>query len=281
MNIIVASDFQVGSTLALWPENGRVSEGGGYTLNSVQKWLWECYLHMLQAVGKIKPDVLVLDGDLIQGNPPRDKQLVSANLSIQARASYQLLAPLRSLAGKMYVIRGTGFHDGACAETSEMLTERLDAVRCSASGEASWWELWLDMGGPVAHFAHTVGMTRVSYGLGTAPLRDALTLIEELRRYSAQTPDLRVIVRAHRHKYSHIAIAGGVHALVCPCWQMRAEYSYAKGIAMLPDIGWLWLEWDGSDLLVRARLYGYPSPHVEEVNASGGTDSYPNIVYAG
>ena len=95
------------------------------------------------------------------------------------------------------------------------------------------------------------------------PLRDLLLFMAELVRFGG--PKVRVIVRSHRHRYIHIDAPPDLHAIVTPAWQLRTAFSYKRASSMLPQIGYVLLEAEGDDILVRKRLFKLPETKVETV----------------
>ena len=87
------------------------------------------------------------------------------------------------------------------------------------------------------------------------------------RWYKGEAPNLRLFVRAHRHRCMGVFIAPDIHAWTAPAWQLRTAYAYQKSIVTLPHIGYLLVEWDGKDIVVKPRLYKIPLPHVEVIDA--------------
>lgn len=268
LRILVLSDTHVGSTVGVWPGEHRVEGGGTYRANEYQQWLHRCWRDMLKEAKRRRPDVLVLNGDIIQGTNPRDGQLITNKTDIQQAAAYELLAPLRACCGRMYYVRGTEWHEGKAAEFVEALAQNLDATRDPASGQWSWWELYLRAGDDVLHFAHHIGTSSVPWYEATVPLRDALMQLAELNRFFGSTaPNLRLMVRSHRHRYIHVSAPPDLQALVTPAWQLKTAFAHKKASAMLPQIGYVWIEADGGDLVVKPRIYALPGLHVEEVTS--------------
>ena len=269
----IISDLHVGSTVGLWPGRHRVEGGGSYEANVMQQWLLECWNHAREEIASLKPDVLILNGDAIQGFNPRDGQLITSKIDIQQAAAYELLAPLRESVGAMYYVRGTEWHEGAAADNVEMLARLLDCTVDPSSGQSSWWELFLALGPaadggepPVAHFAHHVGMSSVPWYEATVPLRDALMELAELWRfYGADAPNLRLIGRSHRHRVIHVQAPPDLQVFVTPAWQLKTAFVHKKASAMLPQVGWCLFEYDGSDIVVKARIYRLPQLHIETV----------------
>jgi len=222
---------------------------------------------MVGEIAQMRPSPTVfLVGDPVQGISDRDGMLVTTKTDIQANAAFELLKPIRDAIGQkpFYMIRGTEWHEGKAAENVEQLAEKLGAKRDPASGQSTWWEIYYDIGGPVIHFAHHVGKSSVAWYEATVPLRDLLMQVAELTRFfEDRAPNMKMAVRAHRHRYVHIDVPPDLHAVVCPAWQLKTGFGYKVAHAMLPQIGYVVIEWDGKDLTVKPRLFQLPPVHVE------------------
>jgi hypothetical protein len=268
---VVLSDGHVGSTVGLWPGSHPIEGGGLYSCNEYQLWLAKCWEEMLAEVRAMRPrPVIIFNGDAIQGVNYKDGQLVTPNINIQVEAALKLYAPLRESASRWYQIRGTEWHEGKASEHVELLASRLGAEKDPASGQWSWWELYLDLepggGGPVAHFAHHVGMSSVPWYEATVPLRDALLELAELWRfYGENAPNVRMVVRSHRHRNIYVVAPPDIHVFVTPAWQLKTAFSYKKASSMLPQIGYVVVEWDGQEIVVKSRIFPLPGLHVEVV----------------
>lgn len=280
--MVVLSDLHVGSTVGLWPGAHRVEGGGEYRANVYQQWLMECWGQMLAEVASFRPrPIVVVNGDSIQGVNYKDGQLITNKVDVQVRAAFVLLEPLRKLAREFYMVRGTEWHEGKSAEHVEGLAESLRAKPDPSSGQFTWWEIYLglpslaEMGGdgdaeqehkPVIHFAHHVGVSSVPWYEATVPLRDTLMLLAELARfYGDRAPDVRMVVRSHRHRFIYVLAPPDIHVAVTPAWQLKTAFAHKKASSMVPEIGYFVVEWDGQDLVVKPRIYALPDQHVEVV----------------
>lgn len=263
--VVVLSDLHVGSVYGLWPGTHKIEGGGDYSASVFQAWLWQCWQRMLDEVEGLSPapDV-ILNGDAIQGVNKRDGELCAANTGTQVKVAAAVLKRLRAAARRFYMVRGTEWHDGAAAEDLELLATGLKAQVDPQTEMSSWWELYYDIGGPVIHFAHHVGCSSVPWYEATVPLRDTLLQMSELHRfYGDRAPNLRMVVRSHRHRNIEVKAPPDIHAVVTPAWQLKNAFGYKKAASMLPQIGYLIIEWDGQDLMVRDRIFDLPELHVE------------------
>ena len=263
--ILVFNDTHVGSTVGLWPGAHRVEGGGQYLANKYQLWLRECWDELLAEVqGFDEPPIVVMNGDAIQGTSYRDGELITNKTDIQVDAACALFQPLRDMSERWFQIRGTEWHEGKASEFVEGMAKRLDAVQDPATKQWSWWELYLDVGGPVIHFAHHVGVSSVPWYEATVPLRDTLMQLAELDRfYGPRAPNVRMVVRSHRHRHIYVLAPPDIHVLVTPAWQLKTAFAHKKASGMLPQIGYVIIEWDGTDLTVKPRIFDLPDLHVE------------------
>ncbi len=270
--VLAVSDLHAGSSVGLWPPGITGHNGTPLPQNPYQEWLYKCWQAMLKEAKERKPDAVVVVGDPLQGGRGKDAQSTSQRGDLQFRAAKALLEPLVQpmikRGGKLYVVAGTEWHDGPGAENVEVLAEALGAVKDSETDQYSRWELWLKMceqdSSPVVHFTHHIGVSGVPWGEATAPLRDLHILLGELARsFKDQAPNVKLIVRAHRHRMIYVQAPPDIGALVLPGWQLRTSYVYKKASAMLPQLGYAWIEWDGSDLVVKPRMFDLPALRTE------------------
>lgn len=262
--VVVFSDLHVGSVVGLWPHRHAIEGGGKYEENVYQQWLLSCWHEAMKEVADLKPKpVVVLNGDALQGINYKDGQLVTANINIQMKAALKLLAPLRESARKFYVIRGTEWHEGKAADFLEPLAMMLEAEKDPASGQDSWWELYFNLGGAKGHFGHHIGMSSVSHYESTVPYRELIMLMSELARFKG--PDIRFIVRSHRHSFIHVDAPPDIHAIVTPAWQLKTAFAHKRVSAKLPQIGWVRIELDDGEIMVRKRLFDLPEIKVETI----------------
>lgn len=269
--IAVLSDLHCGSVVGLWPGKHAIEGGGTYEAAKCQQWLYQCWKHAVREIRKCQ--VVVLNGDCIQGVNSRDGQLIGATTQTQVDAALDLLGPAIEKAERTYCIRGTEWHDGKAAESMEQLAQRLGAVPDPETGQSSRWELFLDVGGPVIHAAHHVGVSSVPWYEATVPLRDTLLELSELWRfYGREAPNVRMVVRSHRHRLIHVQAPPDLQVVVTPGWQLKTAFAHKRSTSMLPQIGWVLVEWDGKDLVVKPRVYSLPALSVEHLDADNHTE---------
>jgi len=265
--VLVLSDLHAGSALAPWPADCPLAEGGRHSPNKFQTYLNDCWADMLDTARSLKPAAIVLNGDLVQGcHADRDGQLVTTNPAIQARAALMLLEPLAACTKRLYVVRGTEWHEGKTSDHVEQLAHTLGAIANPATGTHTWPSLNLAFGKSIVSFAHHIGTSSIPFYTATVPQRELLAqILEYAMAYGADAPRLRCIVRSHRHRYVAVKPRPGLLAVVTPAWQYKTAYAEAKVPALLSDTGYIVLELQGNDIEHRARLYPNPLPHAEVI----------------
>ena len=189
---VIVSDLHVGGTTALWPPDGELTSGNivGFGNNVAQKWLWKCWQDTIKTASAHfgdDPFVLILNGDLMDGDHHRNKELTAVIEADHATAAVKCLEPLVALAQKTYVVRGTECHT---RDFERMIADMLGA-------EYSGDKLLIKIHGTLIDAAHHMPTTGRAYLeasalsilLGNARLNYA--------RVDHQLP--KVFLRAHRH----------------------------------------------------------------------------------
>lgn len=273
-NIVAFGDTHCGSATGLWPDSLITDSGNTIVSNEVQIWLKQCWDHMYSEIRRLRPKPIgVFMGDGIQGgNERRQRELVTNKTSTQAYALRRMIEPIRPRLAELFWVRGTVYHVGDGAEDVEMAAEMLDAKPVMQDGQPisySRWDVNIRLGkgedAPVANFAHAVGTSRVAAYQASVPLRDSLAFIDEVNRYTVDSPNIKVVVRAHRHRSVVVGVPPGIWGAVTPCWQYQSEYARQKGLTLWPHIGWLLIQYDGKDVVIKPRTYTGPGIRVEVI----------------
>ena len=267
MLLVCVSDLHCGSANALWPDGMADDEGQPLPPNSIGRWLDERWWQMLDALMATNERLItVLVGDAIQGShPDRDAQLMTSSLYVQCEAALKYLRPLREISDEMYMVHGTGWHEGAGGEHVRALAKQLDCHK-SDTGSYLYWQLYMRLGEHTAHFAHHIGASRVQAYEASAPLRDMYGLVGELyRKYGVNMPGVDLMIRAHRHRSVVVYKPPRFHIAVTPCWQLTGEYDNKVAPGSFADIGYLVVEETQRGLLARPEVFPLPLPRVEIV----------------
>jgi len=281
--ILVLADMHVGSKLAvLHPQTP------GYILhNDAQRYLWQCWQHMLSKLPR-KIDIVVSMDELIDGPANSRKKkygTLITRLEGQRRAVKKLLKPVLNKAEKLYCLIGSEYHTDEWGEASRTLAQYLGADPVFTDGnndgddgegdsgdgsEYACYNLFLQFGDVILDFAHHASATMVN----------RLMVLERETRYrKIDNPipknvdgEIRGIIRAHSHVFG---VTQDRHCLSirCPGWQFPYyDYGIAKASVArsYPDIGWILLEVipEQAHWPVRIKdfcLYDYPKAQVIQI----------------
>jgi hypothetical protein len=262
---VVVGDFHAGSTVAPWAPSTILQDGGRYTPNLFQEYLNGCWAVAESEICDLEPDVLVFNGDIIQGGNIRDSQLVTPHTWVQCESAIEQLGEICRVAKKIYFVKGTPWHEGGLSFDVENAAAALGGQINPASGQYTWPELFLDLGKEyVAHFAHSIGISSTPQGEATIPYRDLLNLQQEMQRFYDSSPDVRCIVRSHRHRCIMIQAPPNLAAVVAPGWQLKGEFVYKKQPGSVAQIGYAWLDFDGKRAVPNYRVFDPPALIVEK-----------------
>lgn len=234
IKLLVISDLQCGSVYSNWPENYPIKDGAYWKLNDKQKVIKEAWENFTGWARTEKPDILVINGDIIEGHQEKSKGVptVTTDLGEQIGAALEILQPLIKGIPELYIIRGTAYHDRSNAGPPETIGRELGAVQIRRK-QYSDWVINIDVDGVIANFAHTIS---VATGLYRATPLDREGIWAALSGRH-KVPDADVIVRSHVHIYCHVEHSSR-HLLITPGWQYQTEYQINKSYyRMQPEIG--------------------------------------------
>lgn len=216
LTALVLADLHAGSAYALWPRKFKRSTGHVVQLNRGQRYLHKCWDDMLERLPS-RLDYLILDGDMIEGQQPKQqaRDLTDVDPQWQAMAAKHFLEPLAARATEVRCTMGTDYHGGEQAQWEEWIAQQLGAVPDDWGHHAADW-LLLDIGGVQLDVAHALSVAmNTTYPL-ERELRFALMIDDE-------RPDVDVIIRAHTHLYRWLVIDG---RLMCglPAWKLQGRH---------------------------------------------------------
>lgn len=232
--VLVVSDLQVGSKYANWPEEMQIKDGGYWKLNPKQQFLREAWNKFISIIKEIRPHVLILNGDMIEGCQYKSLGLptITTDFAEQTEAARILLEPLREQCGEAYLIRGTEYHDTMDGQAIERLGAELFCTPYRPN-QYSDWVLNLDVQGVIINAAHHISVMQGFYR-ATAPDREGIWSALAGR---SKVPDADCIVRSHIHIFVHVEHSNK-HIVVTPGWQLQTDYQIKKSYYRLfPEIG--------------------------------------------
>lgn len=235
--IAAVGDLHVNSTVGLSPPKIRLDDGGWYSQSEFQKKLWECWIDFWcqfehDGIGAHK--VVVLNGDLVDGDHHNTSQIVTRNQEIQHQMALLTLEKPRELADEIFVVRGTDVHVGEAARSEEAIGRDLDAVR-SLDLRHSHWRLRANFGGVGFDFAHHGSMGRLPWTSANLLLRTAVEVELEYYRSGERPP--AYAVRSHNHQWGDTSMNSPVRVLALGCWQGLTSFVNRIKPGATPHIG--------------------------------------------
>lgn len=219
INIGILADWHAGSMYGLWPE-GFKGSAGVHVLNVGQCYLLENWLRIAKAVPRL--DILILNGDEIDGQQPKDeaRYLGEVDPKCQAGAALELLEPWRkrvAKGGEIYATEGTRYHVGIGATWSEFIAEKMGAVPMRENKYAWDW-LLLDVAGKRLDVAHRQSVTMAYRSMPGE---------RELNWSELHSDKADLVVRSHAHYYDWLEFAREDRVqcyLSTPAWQLQNHF---------------------------------------------------------
>ena len=248
-NLVIISDLHAGCQFGLCPPDGIDLDGGGnYNPSVLQKKVWgiwtEFWEDWIPTVTHGEPYALVINGDTTDGVHHKAVTQISHNLVDQSRLARKILEPIVDKADELYMIRGTEAHVGQSAQEEERLAESLGA-KPDKTGRYSRDELFIRIGGVLAHIMHHIGTTSSAQHEASALNAELTREFNEAARWGEEAP--LFVVRSHRHRYSRVnfpaATPSGKHieaiSFCTPAWQLKTPFTYRIAGARLspPQLG--------------------------------------------
>ena len=270
--LIIVSDLHLGSRVAPWPPGVTLEEGGEYICNRIQVQLnvwWSAFWNeFLPPLARKRRRIIVINGDLVEGDRHNPAALVTASMADQRKAALALLQDVvKPRQDAVYVIRGTESHTGYCGSDEEGIAQALGCKPEPGTGHYSRYHLWLKINDAAFSIAHHIGVSSSPVSEGTALTTQLLKAWREAGQWGEEAPD--VLVRSHRHRYYYIEAPGkrGKFAvLTTPGWQAKTPFVQRIDPTALPQIGGVVVTVDASGAwAVHSFVKALPMPEAEEV----------------
>lgn len=267
--ITVISDLHFGSSIGMCSEEMLLPDGGSYKPSKYQREILRAFHRFFDYSSAVseraEKRVLVINGDLVDGNHHNTVSLSSNNVEVQEAEAVKVLAPIAKQFDLVYVIRGTEAHTQPGAQSDERIAKAIGAVRDDA-GQYSRWQLWLDCDGVVFNIAHHIGTTSSAAYESSAVNREMTAAIVEAGQWGQRIPD--VIIRSHRHRFILVAIPsqhGIIQAAVTPGWQLRTPFIERIDRMRMPQIGGLVCKVEDMRCQILEKIYPMKNGKAEKV----------------
>lgn len=275
---LVISDTHVGSIYGLMPPGFASSDDREVLLNPGQKHLWKCFEHLCSEVSKLKIDVVIHNGDSVDGpqQAQRGTELCLPLAGDQVEAAIMAMQKLLDAAGNptFYAIQGTEYHGGKGERETEAFAKGLNAVPFSGLGTGKYSRdaLDLDIDGVVLNFNHHI---QGAGGLYRATAADREGVFSAIAGKDGKMPKADAVFRSHLHYFVHVEHASK-HITITPAWQLQTRFMRKLSLyKCLPDIGALIVTVDsdakknGEDPIhIRKILYPLPAVSTTKLRRS-------------
>lgn len=239
--LVIISDTHIGSSTALaTPEfivyNRHSLEEQVVHANSLQRWLWECwldfwsYVYELQGKGKNAKRLIVVHcGDVIDGIYNGNAQQMS-EVADQVKLATDILQPIVNRANAFFGVYGTGIHAGAGNVSEAEIYERLGA-------QDYGHQLTLEVDGYIHSFHHHGRAGARPWTSSAAGLASEV-MIDYAQR--GQKPP-NFIWTGHKHIVDDSGMKfQETRAISLPSWQLKSSYGWkVAGNTVRSDIGGL------------------------------------------
>lgn len=203
----------------------------------------ELYDHWLALAKKWKnPDVLIVNGDLIEGLQPRSaiSHCWSDDLQDQADDCVRLVKMYG--AKTIYVVRGTPYHTQTRGvDIEELIAKELGAVkeRSRYSTEFKLLDLSPNKSIPrIVHVTHHIGGSKWFMYRSTALARDMAGMMLNESHFVERDIGQKIfgIIRAHNHYFWYSESASRM-MIQSPCWQLMTPFAHKVAATSPGDIG--------------------------------------------
>lgn len=233
------TDLHVGSWWGLWNPNFQIKNKSRMNIepkiNGVQLKLWEYWHDLCNRLSHIKPDVIFLIGDIIEGlgrsSLRRRTQSLSEDLNDQLSCALSILR----MVPKKTSTQVLGLVDTSCGGQHLRLYKKL------------FEELGGDLHGTTGVFTFAGHNFRVYHGSTTAYIY--LETVVGRRRTFAQEavagrkiPEIDGIICGHSHRWLHMRTmwrdGKDFHVVLCPGWEGQTDFmALREPDKLIPEIG--------------------------------------------
>ena len=255
------SDLHLGSDESILQPGFKTEKAQPIGQTPVAEWFHECWVDAQKWLADLfdpKEYALVINGDCIEGNHHRTTEIWSPDVRNHVKAAKELLKPVASRAGKVFMVRGTECH---VAGSENSIAEHLGAERNPEHDQPYWDHLRIDCCGVRMSVRHHFPATSRSYLEASQHSIQLGNAVNEAVRSGGVAP--QILVGAHRHRTGHFC-DGNRLTVVTGAWQALTRHGHKvvpDGVAC-PSI--YALDWrgvpDGQLPVVHFRRYNPPQP---------------------
>lgn len=231
VKIAVFSDTHALGTTALCPSHQiPLPDGGFYTPNKTQKWLFQCWEDYWKRVAEVEADKLIIvsNGDAVEGDHHGTPQIISRDLTVQTQIIQEIWqTPLALKPDAIYVVNGTESHVKKMGASEKSLAGWMESdghpIRRDPSIDApTWWRVEIEVEGVLFNFVHQGRTGYRSWTFANAANLLAADIFMGAHKRGVRPPDLAV--RAHFHRWNDSFEAHPTRVVQLGCWQAPTTY---------------------------------------------------------
>lgn len=246
LTIMALADLHVGSIFCgVYPPDWQaVPHGfpGGPLLEKAQAEAYETFRGYTSSV---KPDILLINGDVIDGCGERagGLEMVYPDRQKQVECAVKVIKEIG--AREIYMTRGTPYHVGQAEDWENTIARD---VKADAIADV----LQVDFRGVVFHLRHHVGTSGIPQGGGNTLGRE----INWQKIRAAEGDEARADILCFAHVHKHKAYAeDGVLAMTLPGLQLRGGKYPARRLSSRTDFGVVVFEIESRDAWLREKTW--------------------------
>jgi hypothetical protein len=194
--VIALGDLHCGHIAGLTPPAWMVKKDRQKHIRKMQEECWSAFVKL--ANENNKPDLLIANGDLIDGRGNRSggTELVTSDRFEQCDMAVKCLQ--RFNAKKVVITYGTAYHSGDCKDYENIIADKLEADIKSHQ--------FVDVNGLIFDVKHHISSSSVPYGRHTAVAREKLWNM--LWSAKGNQPEANVVIRSHVHYHAFCGSMG-------------------------------------------------------------------------
>lgn len=212
--MIILSDLHCGHRLGLTPPSWAYKEDSVFTIEAkIQRESWNWYVSVINEIIGPRCDVLVVNGDAIDGDSFKNggTELITTNRIEQAEMVVDCLKVWEY--DKLFMVRGTPYHVGKIEQFEDVVASKMGCYITD--------NLNLIFNGKTFNFTHKIGGTSVFYSKATQVVKAAIANELMSNQYGDRKAD--VVVRSHLHYYTEYRDSNRI-ALVTPGLQVSSRF---------------------------------------------------------
>jgi len=276
--VLLISDLHCGSYAGLMPPEVKLTDTPRgavltHTSSNAQAMLYDAWCEMVDDMSDYKPDLVIVNGDIVDGMNQADGGVHTITNDMYAQAD--MAADLLSMipCNCFLITIGSGYHsrtgrNGAPIEPyiADALTKAIQSKGRNPNVTFSS-EAIVKLNGKRFHVTHTVGHTNNYQYRSTALMRDMTNMLLNWPTHKFGHVD--AIIRGHVHFFINVRMAD-IEGIITPCWKLRDSFCTKIGLNSQPDIGYVTMDWKrGGDIKVNKRLFHLPDTACRTVDYDG------------